>query len=88
MSNKDKSVEELKELLAKMKTEQELVDARVDWFPGEIKILEKKLKEAEFKRMNAEDYLEIVVDRFEMAKGRKEQLVGIIDGLKKEIESR
>lgn len=88
MSDKDKSVEELKALLAKMEAEQVFVNEKAETLPGEIKVLQEKYNKARVKEMNAEGYLEDAQNYFEMVKGRKEQLVGIVETLKKEIESR
>ena len=88
MSDKNKSVEELKDLLAKMEAEQEVVNEKFVSLPSKIEGLREKYKKATVKQLNAEGELEEAEIYLEIVKSRKDQLVGIVDGLKEEIESR
>lgn len=88
MDLKDKSLQELQVSLEKFSEEKVYVDGRASELPKEIDVLKEKFRKANVRYMNAEGWLEDAVNHLEMAEGRSKQLVGIIDGFKKEIQAR
>lgn len=88
MNFKNETLEELKGHLVRIKQEQVEVDELADSLPKEIETKKEKLRKKRIAFLNAEGWYEDAVDYLGNVMMRKEQLVGIVDALNKEIETR